>query len=90
VQRLGGTARILLRSMDFRRLVAGELLDLLRFQVLGDEQWLLRSCCLGMAPEALTQGVVDLGEMPTDREINYTVEYLHEAILESGRHRPCT
>jgi hypothetical protein len=84
VQRLGGTARILLRSMDFRRLVAGELLDLLRFQVLGDEQWLLRSCCLGMAPEALTQGVVDLGEMPTDREINYTVEYLHEAILESG------
>jgi hypothetical protein len=80
-QRLGRRAPILLRQINFGSLLAGELSDLLVDQVLGDAQWLLRTCCTRMRPELLDQGVFDLIEMPTDRQINYTVEYLHEAIL---------
>jgi hypothetical protein len=83
VQRLGARAPILLSRIDFGHLLTGELGDLLRVEVLGGAQWILRTCCLGMAPELLDQGVLDLIEMPADRGINFTVEYLHEAILES-------
>jgi hypothetical protein len=84
VRRLGTRAPILLRRINFRSLLAGELTDLLCDQVLGDVQWLLRTCCPGMDPEELARGVLDLSELPTDRTVSHTVEYLHEAILESG------
>lgn len=83
-QRLGTRAHILLRGFDFGFLLAGELVNLLRDQVLGVAQWLMESCCLGMSPESLSQGVLDLIEMPTDRQVNRTVEYLHVAALEAG------
>jgi AAA ATPase-like protein len=85
VQRLDAVSPILISQTDFQHLLAGELADLLHEQVLGgDLRWLLRTCCRGMRPEALAQGVADLAELPTDRKMSYTVEYLHEAILESG------
>ncbi|MCO5998489.1 ATP-binding protein [Actinoallomurus sp. WRP9H-5] len=84
VQRLGTAAPILISRADFQHLLANELFDLLRDQVFGgNERWLLRTCCGGMRPERLAQGVLDLGELPADRKSCYTVEYLHEAILES-------
>lgn len=83
-QRLGARARILLRGINFRALLAGELGHFLHDRVLGDVQWLLRTCCPVMRPGKLAQGLLDLAELPTDREVNYTVEYLHEAILEAG------
>jgi hypothetical protein len=84
VQRLGTRAHMLISRVDLRHMLANELWDLLVDQVLGDVQWLLRTCCLGMTSEPLNQGILDLSELPTDREVNYTVEYLHEAILESA------
>ncbi|MFC0434282.1 ATP-binding protein [Kutzneria buriramensis] len=84
VQRLGPRASILLSSVNFRYLLASQLWRLLDHHVLGGDRWLLRTCCLAMRSELLDQGVLDLRELPADREISYTVEYLHEAILESA------
>lgn len=83
VQRLGTRAPILLSWINFGHMLSGELSHLLCDRVLGDVQWLLRTCCRGMRPELLDQGVLDLIELPSDRKVNYTVEYLHEAILDS-------
>lgn len=82
VQRLGGDAHILISRVNFRNMLTGELADLLRDQVLGGGQSLLRTCCAGMRPEFLAQGVQDLTDLPTDRRICHTVEYLHEAMLD--------
>lgn len=83
VQRLGTSAPILLGRINFRYLLGGELWDLLSEQILGSMRWLLRTCCMGMSPDFLDQGVLDLNELPTDRRVTFTVEYLHEAILNS-------
>jgi hypothetical protein len=83
-QRLGAAAHMLISRDTFRLMLGGQLCDLLRYQLLdSDMRWLLRTCCHEMPPNLLIQGVHDLIELPTDRKISYTVEYLYEALLTS-------
>ncbi|UJW36926.1 tetratricopeptide repeat protein (plasmid) [Saccharothrix sp. AJ9571] len=84
VRRLGKRAPILIRRIKFVHLLTDELNDLLAHGKLGGPRWVLRSCCAFMAQDALEQGTLDLSELPRERKISYTVQYLHEAMLESG------
>lgn len=84
VQRLGAATHPLISKVDFRHLLAGALADLLHHVLGDDSQWLLRTCCRGMAPALLADGLADLAELSAERKACFTVEYLHEAILDSG------
>jgi AAA ATPase-like protein len=84
VQRLSTPTPILLSQLYFRPLLTMQLRSLLRDEVLSEGQWLLRTCCMGMRPEELSKGILDLAELPDDREINHSVEYLYEIILKAG------